>query len=381
MGDQGELVKVDFRRAFYLLVIAAVLMLSLAPSKAFAVRPTSLKDTLSDSRPSTASNHEMVLDLSGSTTFIAGETVIVTFPAGYDLTALTMTDVDFQNGATDETLQAGACGATDTVQYVLASQVVTFTACSSYTAEAASTAITMQFGSNAAGGTTRIVNTTAGTSQLNVAGTYGDDSQDTVLVLTAGVAISATIDEVLTLTVAGLAADANCTTTGGTKPAASTATTIPYGTINTETFYDICQELTVATNAGTGYTVTVYTVAGLDAGANAFAVGSCDGACTLTDPAAWATATFNGYAICMDDTTGNAAETANADWVAAGQCGGASQQFELVADLSSQTPSTIMQSAVGVTDISKIGWRLSADGAQAAGAYTGTADYITTGTF
>lgn len=349
----------------------------------FAVRPTSLKDTLSDSRPSTASNHEIVLDLSGSTTFIAGETVIVTFPAGYNLTTLTMTDVDFVNGATSETLIA-SCTASDSVEYVLASQVVTFTACSGYTAEAAGTAITIKFGSNAAGGTTRIVNTTAGTSQLNVAGSYGDDSQDTVLVITDAVTVSATLDEVLTLTVAAVVSG-SCTTTGGTT-ITSTATTIPYGTITTETFYDICQQLTVATNAGGGYTVSVYTVAGLDSGANAFAVGSCDaGTCNLTTPGGWATASNNGYALCMDDTTGNAAETANSMWnpvIVEGQCGQASQKFELIADLSgSQTPSTIMQSATGVTDVSLAGWRISADAAQAAGAYTGTADYITTGTF
>lgn len=373
---------VGLKKVFYLIAVFAVLLLGVTPPRALAVRPTSLKDTLSDSRPSTASNHEMVLDLSGSTTFIAGETVIVTFPAGYDLTALTMTDVDFQNGATDETLQSGACGATDTVRYTLASQVVTFEACSSYTAEAASTAITMQFGSNAAGGTIRIVNTTAGTSQLNVAGTYGDDSQDTVLVLTAAVTVSATIDEVLTLTVAAVASG-SCTTTGGTT-ITSTSTTIPFGTITTEAFYDICQSLTVNTNAGGGYTVTVYTVAGLDSGANAFAVGSCDGSCTLTTPNTWATATNNGYAICMDDTTGNGAATANAGWdTAAEECGGAGQKFELVADIgASDAPSTIMSSATGVsTDVSLAGWRLSADAAQAAGAYTGTADYITTGTF
>lgn len=373
---------VNFRRVFYLLVVASIIALNFVPPKAFAVRPTSLIDTLSDSRPSTASNHEIVLDLSASTTFIAGETVIVTFPAGYNLTTLTMADVDFQNGATDETLQSGVCGATDTVRYTLAGQVVTFEACSSYTAEAASTAITMQFGSNAAGGTTRIVNTTAGTSQLNVAGTYGDDAQDTVLVLTTAVTVSATIDEVLTLTVAAVASG-SCTTTGGTT-VTSTATTIPFGTIATEAFYDVCQSLTVNTNAGGGYTVTVYTVAGLDSGANAFAVGSCDGACTLTTPNAWATATNNGYALCMDDSTGNAAATANAGWDTADeQCGGATQKFELIADIgASDTPSTIMSSAIGVsTDVSLAGWRLSADAAQAAGAYTGTADYITTGTF
>ena len=370
-----------FRAVATILFIIGMVAQPFAVQRAYAARPDSLKDTLSDSRPSVAADHTIILDVSASTTLVAGETVIVTFPAGYDLTTLTMTDVDFVNGATDETLQSGACAGTDTVRYELASQVVTFTACSSYTAEAAGTAITMKFGSVAAGGTTRIVNTTAGTSQLNVAGTYGDSSQDTVLVLTAGVTISATIDEVLTLTVAAVLSGA-CTTLGGTT-VTSTATTIPFGTISTEAFYDVCQSLTVATNAGGGYTVSVYTVAGLDAGANAFAVGACDGACNLTTPNTWATATNNGYALCMDDTTGNAAVTANAAWVAGtNQCGDGTQKFELIADLSgSQAPSTIMSSATGVTDVSIAGWRISADAAQAAGTYTGTADYITTGTF
>lgn len=387
MGNIWGLRRINFKRAFYLLAIASVLALNLAPQKAFAVRVDSLIDTLSDSRPSTASNHEMVLNLSGSTTFIAGETVIVTFPAGFDLTALTMTDVDFQNGATDETLQAGACGATDTVRYTLAGQAVTFEACSSYTAEAAGTAITMQFGSNAAGGTTRIVNSTAAVYTLTVSGTHGDDSQDTILVITAAITVSATIDEVLTLTVSAVAAAA-CTVDdggGGGTSVTSTATTIPFGTISTEAFYNVCQSLAVATNAGGGYTVTVYTAAGLDSGANAFAVGNCDGGCALTTPNTWATATNNGYALCMQDTVGNAAATADTDdWeTAAEQCGGgATQKFELIADLSgSQTPSTIMSSATGVSDTSTAGWRISADATQAAGAYTGTADYITTGTF
>lgn len=374
-----------FREALTLLVIAGIIAVNFSALPALAVRPDSLKDTLSDSRPSVASNHLIVLDLSASATLIAGETVIVTFPAGYDLTALTMTDVDFLNGATDETLQAGACGATDTVRYVLAAQVVTFTACSSYTAEAAGTAITMKFGSNATGGTIRIVNTTAGTSTLTVAGTHGDDSQDTILVLTAAITMSATIDEVLTNTVAGLATAA-CTMAGGTETD-STATTIPWGTagvITTEAFWDTCQQLTVATNATGGYTVTVYSVAGLDSATTAFAVGSCDGGgCTLTTPNTWATATNNGYAICMDDTTGNAAATANAGWdTAAEECPGAGPKFELVADAgAADTPSTIMSSLTGVTDVSIVGWRISADATQAAGAYTGTVDYIATGTF
>lgn len=376
------MVKWHGQKQLAVLSIIALVVALMPSSPIFAARPDSLKDTLSDSRPSTAADHTIVVGVSSGTTFTDAGTVIVTFPSGFDLTALTMTDVDFLNGSTNETLQSGACGATDTIRYVLSSQTVTFTACNSYTEEAAGTDFTLKFGSNASGGTTRIVNTTAGTHTLNVAGTYGDDSQDTILVVTAAVTVSATIDETLTNSVAGLA-PAACDTSGGTE-VTTTSTTVPFSTITTEAFYDGCQQLTVGTNAAGGYTVTAYTVAGLDSGANPLTVGSCDGSCTLTTPSTWATATNNGYAICMKDETGDAGATANAGWdTAAEQCGGGGQKFELVADKSaSETYSTIMSSAAAVSgDISEVGWRLSADSAQAAGAYTGTADYITTGTF
>ncbi len=373
------------KKSFAWLLIVALLVLGFPFNSALAIRPDSLKDTLSDSRPSVAADHTIVIGVTAGTTFASGETVIVTFPAGYNLTTLTMTDVDFVNGSTNETLQSGACAGADAIQYTLSGQVVTFTACT-LSAEAAGTDITLKFGSNAVGGTTRIVNTTAGTSQLNVAGTYGDDSQDTVLVLTAGVTVSATVDETLSTTVAGLA-PAACDTTGGTESNTTTSTSVsfgPSGVIATEAFYDECQQITVGTNAASGYSLTIYTTTGLDSGANPFAVGTCDSGCNLTTPNTWATATNNGYGVCMKDETGNAAATANAGWDTAGeQCGGGTQKFELVADLSgSQVPSTIMSSTTTESgDISEVGWRISADAAQAAGAYTGTADYITTGTF
>ena len=381
---------IKFKRAFYLLAIASVLVLNLTPQKAFAVRPDSLKDVITDSRPSTAANHTITIDQSSSGDWSAGDTLVLTFAAAFDTSGFASTDAidyDITVNAVEETIvdSTDAC-AGDTIEITsVAADVFTFTACGGYVGEAAGVVIVIEIGTHAtSGGTgnTQITNSTAGTYNLAVDST-DEDSQDTIIVVTTAITVSATIDEVLTLTVAG-ASTATCTVTGGTEiDTSGSAATIPFGTISTEAFYDACQSLTVATNAGTGYTVTVYTVAGLDSGANAFGVGTCDGTCSLTDPAAWATATNNGYAICMDDTTGNAAETANADWVAAGQCGGASQQFELIADLSgSQTPSTIMQSVVGVSsDVSLIGWRISADAAQAAGAYTGTADYITTGTF
>lgn len=376
-------------KKLFLAVTALVVgVFSFTTSTALAARPESLKDVITDSRPSTAANHTITLDQAAGGDFSAGDTLVLTFDSNFDTSGFASTDAidyDITINGTEETIvdSTDTCLDDEIEITTVASDVFTFTACAGFVGEAAGTVIVIEIGTHAtSGGTgnTQIVNPTAGAYSLTV-DTTDEDAQDTVIVVTTAVTVSATIDETLTLTVAGVA-DSSCTTTGGTT-ITSTASTIPYATITTETFYDICQQLTAATNAAGGYTVTVYTVAGLDSGANAFAVGACDGACNLTTPNTWATATNNGYAICMDDTTGNAAATANAGWdTAAEECGGAGQKFELIADLSgSQVPSTIMSSATGVTDISLVGWRLSADAAQAAGVYTGTADYITTGTF
>lgn len=371
-------------------MVLAVIAVIVAPfSSVGAARPDSLKDVITDSRPSTAANHTITLDQAAGGDFSAGDTLVLTFASNFDTSGFASTDAldyDITVNAVEETIvdSNDAC-AGDTIEITtVAADVFTFTACGGYVGEAAGVVIVIQIGTHAtSGGTgnTQITNSTAATYNLAV-DTTDEDSQDTIIVVTSAVTVSATIDETLTNAVAAVVSG-SCTTTGGTT-ITSTASTIPFGTVTAETFYDICQSLTVTTNASGGYTVTVYTTAGLDAGASAFAVGSCDGACTLTTPSTWATATNNGYAVCMDDTTGNAAATANAGWdTAAEECGGAGQKFELVADIgASDTPSTIMSSATGVSsDVSLAGWRLSADGTQAAGAYTGTADYITTGTF
>ncbi|GEM_PF-1486502 len=381
------------RRLFSFLIAVVFVLTTVLVQQVFAVRPDSLKDVITDSRPSTAANHTITLDQSSSGDFSVGDTIVLTFASGFDTSGFASTDAldyDITNNGVEETIvdSTDAC-AGDTIEITsVAADVFTFTACGTYGGEAAGTVIVIEIGTHAtSGGTgnTQITNSTAATYNLAVDST-DEDSQDTLIVVTSAVTVSATIDEVLTNTVAAVVAG-SCTTTGGTTTT-STSTTVPWGTagvITTEAFWDSCQSLTVTTNAAGGYTVTVYTVAGLDSGANAFAVGSGDGSATLTLPNTWATATNNGYAVCMDDQgTSDAAATANAGWdTAAEQCGGAGQKFELVADLSgSQSPSTIMSSATGISgDNAFVGWRISADGAQAAGAYTGTADYITTGTF
>lgn len=86
------------------------------------------------------------------------------------------------------------------------------------------------------------------------------DSSDTLVAPVEGVFISATVDESLSFTVAGITADSG-TYCNATRTAASpdtTAYTIPWGTISTtylEATHNTQQQLTVSTNADGGYEV------------------------------------------------------------------------------------------------------------------------------
>ncbi len=137
-------------------------------------------------------------------------------------------------------------------------------------------------------GDTQAVNPTAATYTFTVDST-DEDAKDALVAVTSGVTLSATIDETLTFTVAGVTTG-NCSVSGGTKiDTSGSATTIPFGTINSDTFYDACQNLTVGTNAGGGYSTTVKTTTLPTSGGNTIAEGSCDGSCSDTTAAAWAT--------------------------------------------------------------------------------------------
>lgn len=381
--------KLSVRKHLGILLVLALGVMLFPLAKTDAVRPQSLKDVLSDSRPSVVSNHTITHDQDASGQFTSGDTLVITFPAGFTMGSVNDTDVDFKVGSTEETIQSGACGSTDTVRAVVSGQTLTFTACNSYTPEAAGSVIEIEVGTNATAGTAgdaQITNNSAGTYTL-ISDTTDEDAQDTVLVILAGVIVSATIDESLSVTAAGVSA-ANCDVTGGTDidTPTVTATAIPFGTLTTEAFYNACQSLTIGTNAAGGYQTTLETVDGFKSGANTIAQGVCDASCSITTPAAWGTQTNNGYGYCMKDETGNAAATVDSgsDWTAgANQCGGSTPKFKLVPNrASAQAPEPIMQSSTTEAgDVAEIGWRISAPGDQAAGAYTATGVYTTTGTF
>lgn len=145
--------------------------------------------------------------------------------------------------------------------------------------------------------------------QINIesqdASTNQLDSSDVTVSPIEGVFISATINESLSLTIAGVASSQS--TCGLTTDITTTAYSVPWGTIAlTDTFYEGSQTATVSTNANNGYSVYIE---------ETDQMGLEGATCTGTAPSA-GEYTFSG-ATCIRDTVCSAStcsESAGYDW-------------------------------------------------------------------
>jgi hypothetical protein len=79
------------------------------------------------------------------------------------------------------------------------------------------------------------------------------DTATVLFILTNGSTLSLTVDQTLSFTVNAVGAAQSCD--GTTTTAASTSTTIPFGTVTSAANAIVCQDLQAATNATSGYTV------------------------------------------------------------------------------------------------------------------------------
>lgn len=79
------------------------------------------------------------------------------------------------------------------------------------------------------------------------------DNTTVGFIFTQGSQLSLTVDQTLTFTVNAVAGSQACG--GGTSTAASTGTTLPFGTVSTAANGLVCQDLTASTNATGGYTI------------------------------------------------------------------------------------------------------------------------------
>jgi len=357
---------------------------------------TKEKDILSDSRPSTLSNHEIQF-VTPTGVDASTDTITVTFPTGWGMGTFALLNFDLAVDTTDpiddcasfatEKTLAVAPGASPIWGIGQSGQVVTLTAPTDAASGeiAAGSCVQIEIGSNAiagGAGATQLTNhATPASYAIDIAGAFNDTGRVMVAVI-SGVTVSATVAESLSVTVNEVAS-ATCPTTGGTK-VTTTSTTVPFATVNTEAFYDGCQRVDVGTNAANGYGATVQKTQLLTCSSYTIADGSCDGGgstCSTTTAAGWATATNNGFGYCMADVAGNAATTADAAWGTNG-CGAGTQYFKLIGTLAANAK-TIMSSAGPVTgDQSYIGYRLTVDAAQTACTpYETVISYVVTPTY
>ena len=217
-----------------------------------------------------------------------------------------------------------------------------------------------------------------------------------------GVLVSATVDETLSFTVAGMTG-ANIKTTCGNvitpvgNKTDTTYSTVPFGTIigSTAQFYSGAQLIALSTNSPSGYVVKIdetdqmgkdgIKCAGATAGesVNCIKDTTCDVACTESTQGRWQTNTNNGlgYAVVnvagghnptnfnYDSTTGNCSGNTNGS--GEGFCAKGFADSE-----GGEAKQTIMTYTAGVSGDSEcVVYRVSVSGTQPAGYYYNTVRY------
>jgi hypothetical protein len=195
---------------------------------------------------------------------------------------------------------------------------------------------------------------------------------------TGSVAVTATVDPNFTFTVAGVTSGGNFNGGTGNVNVTTTANTIPFGTLASGTPKIAAHDVTITTNAGSGYTVTAShsgtaAAAPLNSGSNNIdTFTGTNGTPTTWSAPGGSTANTNtgffGYSS-EDSTlcTGTAARftTGGAKWAG-----------------SSITGEEVICSTTGVSSqTTRLGWQAEVNAIQPAGAYTGTVILVATPTY
>jgi hypothetical protein len=292
-------------------------MATFKPTAVQGVQISSRSDTLSDSRPSATSNHTIAFTSNNSFNTIstnATSTLTLAFPSGFSLSNIFCKDVDISFGGTATSIAGNFanrstsknCPGTATTWGLFvdtSANALTFytpTAAAIYVATG--TQVQIKIGSNASfqeSGTAWITNpSTAGVYTISVGGTFGG-SGNMLVSINAGVSVQATVAESLSLSVSSIGALSCTADDGATITAIGTAaTSVPFGIISPNTFYQGCQDLIVSTNAGNGYSVTVQESSAMRTVDGRFAIPdtTCDaGDCTVATATTWVTPTKNGF--------------------------------------------------------------------------------------
>ncbi len=351
----------------------AIILWSLGlPSLRFAdaANITDVSDTLSDSAPSVVSNHTITFV---TPTGVANtEDIVITFPAGFDLTGIAEEDIDLTvNGANNTNTNWSV---------VNGGSSITISIDTGSIAAGATTTVAIGTHATAEGSPdTQIVNPAAEGS-YEIGFTVGTvDSGWTRVVILSNVLVSAAVDTIFTFAVAGL--PSGSTVNGTTTTGSTGSTSIPFGTLQAGVATRTAQLLTVNTNASNGYVVTVQLDQALQSSTGADIDGFAQGSYTNT-PVAWVPPTnivgsentYGHWGITSDDdtTSRSAGDEFNAnEWASA------STSPRVVMGHTGPTNGTLM--GQGTTTV---GFKVQIGGLQEAGDdYTARLTYVATPTF
>ena len=216
----------------------------------------SVSATASSSAPSVSTNYMVrfttVNPIGGST----GSTTRITFdPTGntFDVSAVALgTDVHISRtgGGLTQVANIGACaGGTDEIyasNQGTNPDYIEFTTCTGDSIAAGAILVNI---SNA-----HVVNGTNGSYVVRINGTM-TDAADTRIAIISSVTMTAIVDTNLTFTIAGVASSSMIN--GDTTSTSTSATAIGFGVISVGTSSIAAQDITVATNAFNGFSVTI----------------------------------------------------------------------------------------------------------------------------
>ena len=225
--------------------------------QAEAANLTLISDTLSNSAPSEASNHTFRFTLPASGNGIgAGQTIVITFPTGFNMGSVAFGDIDLSVGGVDQALAAGPSGATWGA--TVSGQVLTILSGSA--TAASGTAIVVEVGTNATfggTGTNQVTNHASINSyEFTIVAGVEDSGQFRVAIVD-DVDVTANVNTALTFTVSGVASGATVNSSPTTTATTTTSTSLPFETLTAGTSKTLAQDLAVTTNAIGGYVIPV----------------------------------------------------------------------------------------------------------------------------
>jgi hypothetical protein len=339
----------NLRKNISLLLIISLILFLIPQKLAFAASLTALSDTLSRMKASTASNH--TIKFTTPSGVAAGQTMTITFPTGFTIGSVDYTDIDVADDGVDLTLAATASGTTWGAAF--SGQVLTIT--SGTGTIAGSSVITIEIGLNATfgvAGDAQIINQTVAQNNTDpkivIGGTFGDAGTIAVeIVADDQVVLSASVDPSITFSLSANSSAFGSLSTG------SVTTSSPN------------IDLTIATNANAGYTITVK-----DQGSGSAAgLYNSDASYNIASASATLSAGTEGYGIQGSSAQATIASPYN---VSGNQVGALQTTAQ---NLATYNTSTSGNHTITVTHKAAI------SGSTKAGSYGDTLTYIATGNF